>query len=44
MVCIDDPDVPGDNTCNLHVPTTYEYENTIPLIDEVYEWALSLLN
>jgi hypothetical protein len=44
MVCIQDPNIPGrSRKCNLHVPTAYEYEDTIPLIDEIFQWVNSVL-
>jgi hypothetical protein len=42
-VCIDDPNAPGGGKCNLHVPTSYDYSGTIPLVNEVYEWIITLL-
>jgi hypothetical protein len=44
MVCIDDPNITGrEGRCNLHVPTAYEYEDSIPLNNEIYAWVISIL-
>ncbi len=42
-LCITNPESPPGPTCNLHVPSAYDYPETIPLVEEIYNWALSLL-
>jgi hypothetical protein len=44
MVCITNPASPPGPTCNLHVPSAYDYADTTPLVDEIYAWALALIN
>jgi hypothetical protein len=42
-VCITNPESPPGPICNLHVPSAYDYPETIPLVEEIYFWALSLI-
>jgi hypothetical protein len=44
MVCITNPESPPGPICNLHVPSAYDYPETIPLVEEIYNWALSLID
>ncbi len=39
--CIPDDDYAPIGTCNLHVPTAYDYDFTASLVQEVYDWALA---
>lgn len=41
MVCINDPATSSGPTCNLHVPSAYDYPGTIVLVSDIYTWALS---
>jgi hypothetical protein len=43
-VCITDPRSEPGPICNLHVPSAYDYGETIPLVDEIYAWILSLVD
>lgn len=43
MVCIANPDSPPGPTCNLHVPSAYDYPETQTLVEQIYYWALGLL-
>lgn len=40
MVCINDPDIPGK--CNLHVPSGQDIPDSLALVNEIVDWALSL--
>lgn len=42
MVCITDPETPPGPTCNLHVPSAHDYPDTLLLVTEIYNWAMSL--
>jgi len=42
-VCITNPDSPPGPTCNLHVPSAYDYPETLPLVEEIYDWVLSVV-
>ncbi len=44
MVCITNPDSPPGPTCNLHVPSSYDFPETASLVEEIYNWALSLVD
>jgi hypothetical protein len=39
-VCITDPRTPPGPTCNLHVPSGYDFPETISLVEEIYNWSL----
>jgi hypothetical protein len=41
-VCITNPESTSDASCNLHVPSSYDYAETQTLVEEIYDWALSL--
>jgi hypothetical protein len=40
-VCITDPRTPPGPTCNLHVPSAYDFPETESLVDEIHDWALA---
>jgi hypothetical protein len=39
--CIEDDTYEPVGTCNLHVPTAYDNDDTAQLVDDVYRWALA---
>ena len=42
-VCITDPRTPPGPVCNLHVPSAYDFPETAPLVEEIYNWSLTQL-
>jgi hypothetical protein len=43
MVCIDDPNANPGPTCSLHVPSAYDYPDTLTLVQDIYRWGLFLV-
>jgi hypothetical protein len=39
-VCITDPRTPPGPVCNLHVPSSYDFPETVWLVREIYNWSL----
>ena len=42
-ICLNDSINNPAGSCNLHVPSAYDYEYTTWLVDSIYNWALSLI-